>query len=134
MENHDVLQVLPVGKELLACVRSFKEISSCKEGRDSLKAAFGSFSSSVVHERDKGHETNQIYNGSESGWSKRAPLLCCWKKMWNSSEASDDSSSFAAQGLDLLSSGCLSFCVDGTRLASSEIVSPFNWIDLLYLY
>ncbi|XP_030553813.1 protein virilizer homolog [Rhodamnia argentea] len=109
-------QVLPVGKELLACVRSFKEISSCKEGRDSLMAAFGSFSSSVVHERDKGHETNQIYNGNESGWSKCAPLLCCWKKMWSSSDASDDSSSFAAHGLDLLSSGCLSFCVDGNRL------------------
>ncbi|KAF7851933.1 hypothetical protein BT93_L1645 [Corymbia citriodora subsp. variegata] len=109
-------QVLPVGKELLACVRSFKEISSCKEGRDSLMAAFGSFSSSGVHERDKGRETNQIYNDSESGWSKHAPLLCCWKKMWSSSEASDDSSSFATQGLDFLSSGCLSFCMDGNRL------------------
>ncbi|KAL3755539.1 hypothetical protein ACJRO7_002572 [Eucalyptus globulus] len=109
-------QVLGVGKELLACVRSFKEISSCKEGRDSLMAAFGSFSSSVVHERDRGHGTNQIYNGSESGWSKCAPLLCCWKKMWSSSEAGDGSSSFATQGLDLLSSGCLSFCMDGNRL------------------
>ena len=128
MENCDILQVLPVGKELFACVRAFKEVGSCREGRNSLTAAV----SSMVHEQDKGTES-KIYNGSESRRTKDRPLLCCWKKIWSSSDSTDDSSAFAVQGINQLSSGCLSFCIDGKRLVWSENFSDFEWVSLLVL-
>lgn len=112
-------QVLQVGKELLACLTTFKDFGSCKVGKSSLEAIYSRalFRTEEVgphgrYERESG--SNGLLNDFE--WRKKPPLLCCWQTLFQSFDYKQGFSDYALECLSALSLGSLSFCVDGNRL------------------
>lgn len=112
-----VFQVLPVGKELLACLTAFSELGSRNEGRSAL-AAISLHIQSAIQEPEIGrrHERDAKYDLlSEFEWRSCPPLLCCWKKLLSSVDTKDSLSTYAIEAVDALSLGALHFCTDGKR-------------------
>lgn len=108
-----IFQVLPVGKELLACLTAFKELGYCSEGRRALAATFDCVSS-VVDDREKdGNGNYSLPNVYE--WRKSPPLLCCCKNLLRSVDSKDGLSSYTIEAVNALSMGSFSFCLDGER-------------------
>ncbi|XP_075637615.1 protein virilizer homolog isoform X2 [Castanea sativa] len=107
--------VLPVGKELLACLTALRELGSCNEGRSALAAiSFHIQSANQELESDRGHERDENYNlFSEFEWRRRPPLLSCWKKLLRSVDIKDDLSTNVIEAVDALCLGALHFCMDG---------------------
>lgn len=107
--------VLPVGKELLACLTAFRELGSCSEGRSALAAiSFHIQSTNQELELGRGHERDGKYNiFSEFDWRMRPPLLICWKKLLRSVDMKDDLSTYAIDAVEALCWGALHFCMDG---------------------
>ncbi|XP_059462211.1 protein virilizer homolog isoform X3 [Corylus avellana] len=116
--------VLPVGKELLACLTAFSEIGSRNEGRSAL-AAISIHIQSAIQEPELGrrHERDAIYDLlSEFEWRNSPPLLCCWKKLFSSVDIKD-LSTYAIEAVDALSLGALHFCTDGKSLNLDSVVA-----------
>lgn len=111
-------QILPVGRELLACLTVFKELGSCNEGQNALMAVFlRARSSDEELELEKGHERGGTYNVlNEYEWMKLPPLLCCWTKLLRSVDPSDSFPAYAIEAIGALSLGALRFCMDGKSL------------------
>ena len=116
-ENSFVIQVLPVGKELLACLTAFRELGSCNEGRSALAAiSFRIQSTNQELESDRGHERDENYDlFSEFEWRRCPPLLSCWKKLLRLVDIKDDLSTNVIEAVDALCWGALHFCRDGKR-------------------
>ncbi|KAJ8754589.1 hypothetical protein K2173_010195 [Erythroxylum novogranatense] len=109
-------RVLPVGKELLYCLASFKELSSCNEGRSALVDILcHSNSSNNDFESEQGYEKDGSYL-DDFEWRKSTPLLFCWRKLMSTVDSNDSLSAFAIEAVHILSVGSLSFCVDGKSL------------------
>ncbi|CAI0405945.1 unnamed protein product [Linum tenue] len=123
-------QVLPVGRELLSCLMSLKEMGSCSEGRSALLTSL----SSVVNgtpkevESQKGDEMNGNRSGDVYGWSKNPALLHCWMKLLKSVDYSDGLSTCAVEAINALSVGSLSFCVNDKSLNWNAVAA------IKYLY
>ncbi|VVA15380.1 PREDICTED: embryo defective 2016 [Prunus dulcis] len=114
-------QVLPVGKELLACLTAFKELGYCSEGRRALAATFDCVSS-VVDDREKDGNGNYSLP-NEYEWRKSPPLLCCCKNLLRSVDSKDGLSSYTIEAVNALSMGSFSFCLDGERLNPDRVVA-----------
>ena len=103
------LKVLPVGKELLACLTAFKELASCSEGQMAIGA-------SHVHELELRNDRNVNYNDpSVAEWKKSPPLLSCWMKLLRSIDTKDGWSTYAIEAVYALSVGSLQYCMKGDR-------------------
>lgn len=108
-------QVLPVGKELVACLAAFRTLGSCSEGKTALASILIDIFN--VNEREsEGHKKGSDSCLNVSSWRMNPPLLCCWKKLLISIDSNDYIPRYAIQAVDALSSGSLSFCLDGSRL------------------
>lgn len=131
------MQELPFGKELLACVGAFEELSSSAEGRRALLGTFFHVHSKTeLHDSDTVQEREEISDHKELRWIRYPPLLCCWKKLWSSFVSRDDISASAVESLKLLSTGCFNFCREGKRLVFLYIPSQLNWVTgfLCHMY
>lgn len=131
IENTLHLQVLPVGKELVSCLTTLRELVSCNEGRSALVSII-CHTRSTCEEFDSGggHERNgnlSILNEFE--WRKNPPLLCCWKKLLKSVESKDGLSTYAVEAVGALSLGSFRFCLDGKRS-----VHPDNWPYYIFVW
>ena len=116
--NIAFLQILPVGRGLLACLSTFKELGSCSEGQSALLSIFLHIQSSSTEEYDldSRHEREGSYNLLNAlEWRKSPPLLCCWITLLRSLDSKDDVPDFAIEAVGALSSGALLFCMDGKR-------------------
>ncbi|KAK2454634.1 protein virilizer protein [Trifolium repens] len=116
-------QVLPVGKELLACLLAFKELASCSEGQMAFEAIL-----SGVHynarELDQKDDMDVNYNiPSIAEWRKCPPLLSCWMKFLRSLDTTEGLSPDAIEAVYALSVGSLQFCMKGDSLISDRIVA-----------
>ncbi|XP_038985471.1 protein virilizer homolog isoform X2 [Phoenix dactylifera] len=82
-------QVLPVGRELLACLVTFKELTSCSQGRSALSSLFSQLRSFTLEqtERDERYCDGTISNEYE--WRSPPPFLNCFKKLLRSLESKD---------------------------------------------
>ncbi|XP_057962822.1 protein virilizer homolog isoform X2 [Malania oleifera] len=112
-------QILPVGRELFACLRALKDLGSCYEGRSALLSIFLHIKSSSAEElestkQNQKDEDNNLF--SEHEWRNSPPLLCCWIQLLSTID-SDDSSSFnAIEIVGALSLAALNFCMDGKSI------------------
>ncbi|GKV31944.1 hypothetical protein SLEP1_g40595 [Rubroshorea leprosula] len=118
-------QVLPVGKELLSCLTAFKNLGSCDEGHSAFLALLVDNCSSLQEpEPEGGNEKDGKFaflNGSE--WGECPPLLSCLRKLFRSVESQDVSSAYALEAVTVLSSGSLSFCMNGKSLNLNAVVA-----------
>lgn len=108
-------QVLPVGRELLACLFAFKELGACNEAQSALASIFSHVLPGSIKklESETSHEMEVGYNLlNEFESRKYPPLLCCWIKLLRSIDAKDSLSTYAIEAAGALSLGALHFCID----------------------
>ncbi|KAF3788132.1 hypothetical protein EJ110_NYTH21556 [Nymphaea thermarum] len=102
--------VLPVGKELEACLASFKALACCDQGKSAFLSMFEQFQSLVLSDKEmeKGNSRD-----SDSGfydqcnWIKSSPLLVCCRKLLDFIESEIECSVKVFESINLLSVGCL---------------------------
>ncbi|KAG0494568.1 hypothetical protein HPP92_005562 [Vanilla planifolia] len=125
MIGHHLLrlcQVVPVGKELLACMATLKEFISSDVGRRTLKAILLQSQTSVVEEY-KGNENDaKEYVPDSDDWRIYPPFLQCWEKLLSCLDADDDTLNFAVETAYLLSSCALSLCVENHNYCGVSIL------------
>ncbi|XP_031496398.1 protein virilizer homolog isoform X2 [Nymphaea colorata] len=103
-------QVLPVGKELEACLASFKALACCDQGKSAFLSMFEQFQSLVLSDKEmeKGNSRD-----SDSGfydqcnWMKSSPLLVCCRKLLDFIESEIECSLKVFESFNLLCVGCL---------------------------
>ncbi|KAK7278744.1 hypothetical protein RJT34_23780 [Clitoria ternatea] len=117
-------QVLPIGKELLACLTAFQVIASCCD----CQTAFGATHFGIhthAHELDPQRDDRNVnYNvPNVAEWRKCPPLLSCWMKLLRSVDAKEGLSTYAIEAVYALSVGSLQFCMNGNSLNSDRVVT-----------
>ncbi|PON63125.1 Protein virilizer [Parasponia andersonii] len=122
-------EVLPVGRELLACLTAFKELGSCNAGQSSLAVVFNRILSRTEElGSHRGYERDGSGNYgflNEFEWRKQPPLLWCWKKLLQSIDTRDVFSDYAMESINALSLGTLYFCMDGKSLEDQVAAVKF---------
>ncbi|KAI8562895.1 hypothetical protein RHMOL_Rhmol03G0070900 [Rhododendron molle] len=123
-------KVLPVGRELLACLSTFKELCSSSEWKSALHSLLLHIQSSRNEECDvdgryERDGSDNLLNTFE--WRKSPPLLCCWITLLRSLDSKDVVPDYAVEAVDALSSGALCFCMDGISL-NLERVSALKYL------
>jgi len=109
------LQVLPVGKELLACLTVLKQLASQAEGQRALVEAFMYIKSSNTDENQTGGlQDTPAYCSDLVDAEWRSPLLYSWMNLYRSIEK-DGLSIHSLEAVGVLSIGSLRFCMDGKR-------------------
>lgn len=90
-------------------------MGSCSEGQTALASTLIDIYNADERE-SQGHKKGSDFSFNVSSWRMNPPLLCCWKKLLISIDSNDYIPRYAIQAVDALSSGSLSFCLDGSRL------------------
>ncbi|XP_017414401.1 protein virilizer homolog isoform X2 [Vigna angularis] len=118
-------QVLPVGKELLACLTAFKELASCGEGQVAFGATYlGIHSLAYELDPQKGDRNVNYSVSSVAEWRKCPPLLSCWMKLLKSMDDTKEGlSTYAIEAVYALSVGSIQFCMNGDSLNSDRVVA-----------
>ncbi|KAL2327346.1 hypothetical protein Fmac_020773 [Flemingia macrophylla] len=117
-------QVLPVGKELLACLTAFKELASCGEGQMAFGATHFGIHSHAHELEPRKDDRNANYNiPSLAEWRKSPPLLGCWIKLLRSIDTKEGLSTYAMEAVYALSVGSLQFCMNGDSLNYDRVVA-----------
>ncbi|XP_028185575.1 protein virilizer homolog [Glycine soja] len=116
-------QVLPVGKELLACLTAFKELASCGEGQMAFGATHFGIHSHALELEPRKDDRNVNYVSSVAEWIKCPPLLSCWMKLLRSIDTKEGLSTYAIEAAYALSVGSLQFCMNGDSLNSDRVVA-----------
>ncbi|KAL2534543.1 embryo defective [Abeliophyllum distichum] len=118
--------VLPVGKELVACLSAFKEMGSSTEGQSALLSIFMHIRSSGIEisESQSRRESDGRYNLIDvPDWREHPPLLCCWTTLLRSIVSKDISPVYTAAAIVTLSTGALRFCVEGESLNLERVAA-----------
>ncbi|KAL8217068.1 hypothetical protein R6Q57_023905 [Mikania cordata] len=100
-----LVKLLPVGKELVACLSAFKDLGSSSEGRSGLLSIF-------LHIQSSNNEESDPDNFDLFELKKSPPLLFCWRTLLNSIETNDVPSASTVEAVEALSLGALKFCMD----------------------
>ncbi|KAL5992963.1 hypothetical protein ACLOJK_013883 [Asimina triloba] len=111
--------VLPVGRELQACVVAFKELASSTTGRRALTSIFGKIQSSSAEDVEAGIANEGVGDGNlpdEHNWRRSPPLLICWRNLLQSINSKDGYSIYAIDAVHTLCWGALCLCVEGKNL------------------
>lgn len=116
-----LLQILPAGCELSACVEACKEVLSSENGQRALTI----FCSRIYCTgEDYDYENETRFEGrlnlfDKAQWIRDPPLLCCWKKLASAVKMIDSTPSGSIDDVHLLCMGVLKFFLDGKRYAVS---------------
>ncbi|KAH9622236.1 hypothetical protein KSS87_013053 [Heliosperma pusillum] len=113
-------QVLPVGKELLACLAIFNGLVSHAEGQRVLVEAFRR--AKLGDSNEAGREEDSLKNYIrlvDAEW-KSCPLLFCLINLYRSVE-NDGLSTSAVEAATMLTNGAIRFCMDGKSLSAEGI-------------
>ncbi|KOM33999.1 hypothetical protein LR48_Vigan02g014900 [Vigna angularis] len=123
--EHPLGKVLPVGKELLACLTAFKELASCGEGQVAFGATYlGIHSLAYELDPQKGDRNVNYSVSSVAEWRKCPPLLSCWMKLLKSMDDTKEGlSTYAIEAVYALSVGSIQFCMNGDSLNSDRVVA-----------
>ncbi|CAI9097590.1 OLC1v1034059C1 [Oldenlandia corymbosa var. corymbosa] len=121
-----LFKVLPIGKEMLACLSAFKELGSSTEGRSALLSIFLKVQSSLgenfeVEGRHGDDEDLKIVNAHE--WRAHPPLQECLSRLLMSIVSKDVSPEYAVQAIGQLSKGALLFCMDQESLILERVTA-----------
>ncbi|XP_061352385.1 protein virilizer homolog [Gastrolobium bilobum] len=116
-------QVLPVGKELLACLTAFQELALCSEGQKAFGATLFDIHSNARELEPQKDDRIVNYNvPSIEEWRKCPPLLSCWMKLLRSIDTKEGLSTYAFEAVYALSVGSLLFCMNKDGLNSDRVV------------
>ena len=110
--NH---QVLPVGKELLACLVALKEFIYSIQGRTALLSICSEFQASVLKEHGADEKDVDINIPDECHWRQSPPFFCCWKKLLRSLDSKDNSSTYIIEAVHALALSAMSLCTENER-------------------
>ncbi|KAL9264523.1 virilizer-like protein [Drosera capensis] len=117
-------QVLPVGRELFACLSAFKELASRAEGQAALIDVFVRMKSSdeIVNQQAQIHEAyNDVESYTDGDW-RNYPLLCGWISLYRSIEKYGPSADII-DALEALCLGALKFCMDGISFDEGKVAA-----------
>lgn len=124
-------QVLPAGKELLACLSVFKELASQAEGQRALLEAFLYIKCSNTDENQRGRlKDTSVYNSNLIDTEWRSALLYSWMNLYRSIEK-EGLSMHSIEAVGVLSLGSLRFCMDGKSYNKDRIVALKYFFGLL---
>ncbi|CAA7405436.1 unnamed protein product [Spirodela intermedia] len=107
-------KALPVGRELLGCLLSFKELVSSTKGRSALSSIFLQTPSPGTREqieKENGSNLPDIFD-----WGSSPPFLVCWRKLLGALHIEDNASTYAVESIHLLSLSGLCICMEGKNL------------------
>ncbi|OAY73037.1 hypothetical protein ACMD2_02584 [Ananas comosus] len=114
-------QVLPVGKELLACAMAFKELVSSKQGRISLSVIYSqALGPNQELEQDE-RDTDENYS-NEYSWLQSLPFLKCWKKLLRSLDSNDSCANFVVETVYVLSLSAVCLSLEGDSVEGINIL------------
>ncbi|TMW91087.1 hypothetical protein EJD97_014800 [Solanum chilense] len=117
-------KVLPVGKELLSCLLVLRLFWSSAKGKDALLSLYLHAKSSSIEEQESEKQFENGLNRDFSlDWKEHPPLLCCWESLLRTPASKDDLPTYAVQGIGILSSGALSFCMDGESVNTERVTA-----------
>lgn len=109
-------QVLPAGKELLSCLLALRLLWSSAKGKDALLSLCLHVQSSSIEEQELEKQfENGLSRDFTRDWKKHPPLLFCWETLLRTPASKDDLPTYTVQGIGILSSAALSFCMDRER-------------------
>lgn len=114
---------------------AFKELGSCDMGQKTLVEFYRIQSSAeeVGSQRGRERDENTIHDIlCDYELRRRPPLLHCWKELLRSVEFKDVLLDYAIEAIYALTSGCLSFCMDGKRLVLLPCFFIFYELRLVY--
>ncbi|XP_042499918.1 protein virilizer homolog [Macadamia integrifolia] len=111
-----LFQALPVGRELVACLTTFKELASFSEGRSAFMSSFAQLRAPIFENlepkrRREGDANDTLLD--ESGSIKHPPLLYCCRNLLRSIDARDGLLPYAVDAARELFSGALFLCMEG---------------------
>ncbi|XP_043719818.1 protein virilizer homolog [Telopea speciosissima] len=109
-------QVLPVGRELVACLTVFKELASCCEGRSAFISTSAELQASTFENLEPKRRRDGDANDAafyECGWIKHPPLLYCCRNLLRSIDGRDGLIPYAIEAARSLFSGGLFLCMEG---------------------
>lgn len=86
----------------------------------------------VGSQRGRERDENTIHDILCDHELRRHPLLYCWKELLRSVEFKDIWLDYAIEAIYALTSGCLSFCMDGKRLVLLPCFFIFYELGLVY--
>ncbi|GAB2264035.1 hypothetical protein Droror1_Dr00026169 [Drosera rotundifolia] len=116
--------VLPVGRELFACLSVFKELVSRAEGQAALLDVFVRMKSSdeIVNQQAQMLEThNDVESHADGDW-RNHPLLRGWINLYRSIEKYGPSADIIG-ALEALCLGALTFCMDGMSFDEGKVAA-----------
>ncbi|KAK4414757.1 protein virilizer [Sesamum alatum] len=116
--------VLPVGRELLACLAAFKEMGSSTRGQSALLSFVKHIQSSTIQDSESQikHESDASYGKVHaSEWKEHPPLLCCWTSLLRSIDSKNVPPTQVALAIHTLTSGALGICMDGESVNLERI-------------
>lgn len=125
-------QVLPVGKELLACLATFKELASHTEAQTALLEAFMYIKSRNIDEDQprRVQESHGYFSCLIDTEWRTFPLLYCWINLYKSIEK-DGLSTHSIEAVGMLSIGAVRFCMDGKSFNRDRIDALKYFFGLL---
>ncbi|WOL04309.1 hypothetical protein Cni_G13030 [Canna indica] len=111
-----LLQILPVGRELLSCLIIFLEIVSCSQGRSALSSLLSQIPSVISDKQKTDDWTVNVNNIDVCDWRSSPPFLCCLKNLLWSLDAKDSSMPIVAEALHKLSLSAVRLSVHDDKL------------------
>lgn len=117
-------KVLPAGKELLSCLLALRLFWSSAKGKDALLSLCLHVQSSSIEDQELEKQfENGLNRDFTLDWKEHPPLLCCWETLLRTPASKDDLPTYTVQGIALLSSGALSFCMDGESVNMERVTA-----------
>ncbi|KAL0309460.1 UNVERIFIED_CONTAM: protein virilizer [Sesamum radiatum] len=111
--------VLPVGRELLACLAALKEMGSSADGQSALLSFVKHIQSSTIQDSESqiNRESDASYGKVHAfEWKEHPPLLCCWTSLLRSIDSKNVPPVQVAVAIHTLTSGALGICMDRESL------------------
>lgn len=106
-------QVLPVGRELVACVISFKELISSSQGRSAILSFLSQIRTSALEEQESVERDTDANNLNDCDWRRSPPFLSCLKKLLISFDSKDSGSTFVIETIYALSLSAMRLSLEG---------------------
>ncbi|KAH7674399.1 Protein virilizer protein [Dioscorea alata] len=107
-------EILPVGRELLACIITLEKLSSCHQGRSVITSVcFQSGSSTEGQEPNENHPNGNVSGLHDLTWS--SPFLNCLKKLLQLLDSKDSTSMFDVETVYALAFCATSLLAEGSN-------------------
>ncbi|XP_055825859.1 protein virilizer homolog isoform X2 [Solanum dulcamara] len=117
-------KVLPAGKELLSCLLALRLLWSSAKGKDALLSLCLHVQSSSIEEQELEKQfENGLSHDFTRDWKKHPPLLFCWETLLKTPASKDDLPTYTVQGIGILSSAALSFCMDRESMNMERVAA-----------